>query len=152
MDMTPLGPAPVCRAPQTAPQLSKRRQPWPGADCTVALCVHVSVAKQKRLDLIDELQLRGSTVFCTSIPGICRAQQRQVNILVQAGSCTVCTVRTCLCCQRECPPIATEVVVVVCVGAGGRGEGGSGVCVCVEGGEKGEGGGRGGGRVQSQNR
>ena len=45
-------------------------------DCTVALCVHVSVAKQRRLDLIDELQLRGSTFLCTSIPGICRAQQR----------------------------------------------------------------------------
>ena len=46
-------------------------------DCTVALCVPVSVVKQRRLDLIDGLQLRGSTVFCTSIPGICRAQQRQ---------------------------------------------------------------------------
>ena len=45
-------------------------------DCTVALCVPVSVAKQRRLDLIDELQLRGSSVFCKSIPGICRAQQR----------------------------------------------------------------------------
>ena len=45
-------------------------------DCTVALCVPVSVAKQRRLDLTDELQLRGSQFFCTSIPGICRAQQR----------------------------------------------------------------------------
>ena len=27
-------------------------------DCTVALCVPVSVAKQRQLDLIDELQLR----------------------------------------------------------------------------------------------
>ena len=32
-------------------------------DCTVALCVPVSVAKQGRFDLIDELQLRGSTFF-----------------------------------------------------------------------------------------
>ena len=29
-------------------------------DCTVALCVPVSVARQRRLDLIGELQLRGS--------------------------------------------------------------------------------------------
>ena len=54
-------------------------------DGTVALVVPIHVAKQRRLDLIDELQLRGSTVFCTSIPGICRAQQR------------ACTVHTCLC-------------------------------------------------------
>ena len=45
-------------------------------ECTAALCVPVSVVQQRRLDLIDELQLRGSAVFCTSIPGICRAPQR----------------------------------------------------------------------------
>ena len=38
--------------------------------------LHVSVVKQRWLDLIDELQLRRSTVFCTSIPDNSRAQQR----------------------------------------------------------------------------
>ena len=65
--------------------------------CTVALCVSVSVVKQRRLDLIDKLQLRGSTVFCTSIPSICQAPQRACQ-----HPCPKRHVMLCHCQQKTC--------------------------------------------------
>ena len=50
------------------PSAVQKTPPMAADGCTVSLCVPVSVA--------DELQLRNSTVICTSISGICRAQQR----------------------------------------------------------------------------
>ena len=75
MDVTPSA-LHLCAGPQKLHLSCPEDTTQPAGACTVALCVHVSVAKQRRLDLIDELQLRGSTVFCTSTPGICQAQQR----------------------------------------------------------------------------
>ena len=64
------------QGPKNYPSAVQETPTMAADDCTVALCVPVSVVQQRRLDLINELQLRGSAVFCTSIPGICRAPQQ----------------------------------------------------------------------------
>ena len=65
VDMTPSWPCTCVQGPKKIPLNCPEDTTQAADDCAVALC-----------DLINERQLRGSTVLCTSILGICRAPQR----------------------------------------------------------------------------
>ena len=93
----------LCAGPKNYASTDPKIPPMAADECTVALCVHVFVAKQRRVDLIDELQLRGSTVFLhvdtghlsSTTTGISTSLSKQGHKVLCHGRQKACTPTLC---------------------------------------------------------